>query len=381
MAADASFRPVPRVLVVLHEDTLGGASRAVLRPVEVLQQRGWEVSIWCSRPSPLHDELTRLAYDVHGAPRLMRYRLRSLRHPPGVRARLVSLPRSLVAFRSLLREERFDLVHANGRLALPEALVARVSGSRVVAYMHDDALPGLRGVVGRVTPWIAAHDVICVSRTHAQSLRVGRRAPKIVSGSPRPTLEPRSVKPDGAPLVVGTIGVVVPRKGTDLFVDMAERLRAQGVEADLRIAGALEESHVAEWANAQLERAKAAGVRWLGQTDVARELREWDVMVMPSRADPFPLAVLEAMEAGVPVVGTDVDGIPEQLAGGDAGVIVPPEDPDALAAAVVALARDPVRRAEIAGRAQRRVRANFSLEGSADALEAVWRGALGPASP
>ena len=315
---------MPRVLLVLHEDTLGGASRALLRPVELLQDRGWEVAVWCNRPSPLYDELTELGYEVHGAPRLMRYRLRSLRHPPGVRARLGSLPRSLAAFRARLREGRFDLVNVNGRLALPEALVARLSGFRVVAYMHDDALPGVRGLVGRLAPWIAAHDVMCVSRTHAQSLRVGRREPRIVSGSPLPSTEPRPVKPDGAPLVVGTIGVVVPRKGTDLFVDMAERLRAQGLEADLRIAGGLEESHVAEWANRQLERAEAAGVRWLGQTDVARELREWDVMVMPSRADPFPLAVLEAMEAGVPVVGTDVDGIPEQLAGGDAGVVVPP---------------------------------------------------------
>lgn len=371
---------MPRVLLVLHEDTLGGASRALLRPVEILQERGWDVSIWCNRPSPLYDELRRLGHAVDGAPRLMRYRVRSLRDPPGVRARLGSLPRSLGAFRRHLREQRPDLVHVNGRLALPEALVARATGQRVVVFILDDALPGVRGTLGRVVPWMAAHEVIAASRRHGESLRLGPREPLIVFANapvPAEELRPPSLRQR---VVVGTIGVVVPRKGTDLFVDMAERLRAQGVDLDLRIAGGLEESHLAEWGRAQLHRAEAAGVRWLGQTDVARELREWDVMVMPSRADPFPLAVLEAMGAGVPVVGTRVDGIPEQLADG-AGVLVPPEDPDALAAAVRALAVDPDRRAEIAARAHRRVRERFTLERSADALEAAWSAAAarGPA--
>jgi glycosyltransferase involved in cell wall biosynthesis len=370
---------MPRVLVVLHEDTLGGASRALLHPLGSLRERGWEATFWCSVPSPLADELEAMGHHVEGAPRLMRYRLRSLRDPPGVRARLTSFPRSLAAFRRALRAQRPDLVHVNGRLALPEAMVARAAGLPVATYIHDDALPGVRGALGRVVPWIASRSVMGVSTAQAESLRLGRRRAAVVHPSPQVTEAERVERPAGATLVVGTIGVLSPRKGTDLFVDMAYRLRAAGVDCELRIAGGLEQSYLAEWGRAQVERGAGAGVRWLGQTDVARELREWDVAVAPSRADPFPLAVLEAMAAGVAVVGCAVEGIPEQLADG-AGVLVAPGDPGALAEAVAGLLADPERRAAIAATGQRRVRAHFTLERTVAALENAWRAALGQAA-
>ena len=365
-----------RVLLVLQEETLGGASRALLRPVALLRERGWEVTIWCSRPSRLYDELVAMGYEVDGAPRLMRYRLESLRHPPGILARLASLPRSLLAFRRALRRIEPDLVHVNGRLALPEALVARAAGFSVATYILDAPLSGVRGMLGRAVPWLASHVVLCVSHTHAASLRLGRREPRVVfSVAPLPEAPSRALPPPGAPLVVGTIGVPSPRKGTDLFVDMAERLRDAHIAVAPRLAGGLEDSPLAAWGQAQIQRGEAAGMRWLGQADVAAELREWDVMVMPSRADPFPLAVLEAMGAAVAVVGANVDGIAEQLADG-AGVLVAPEDPDALAAAVTALAGDPQRRAALGAAGRQRVAERFTMEGSAEALQDAWREAL-----
>ena len=369
-----------RVLIALHEDTLGGATRLVLRPVPILRERGWDISFWCTKPSALYDELTALGEPVDGAPRLMRYRLGSLRDAPGVRARVASLPRSLAAFRTHLRELRPDLVHVNGRLALPEGAVARTSGFRVATFIMDDALPGLRGVVGRTTPWLVAHEVMSASTTQGSTLRVGRRVPHVVhANAPEPDSTPRPAKRAGARPVVGTIGVVLERKGTDLFVAMAERLHAAGIEAEFRVAGPLDpNAEIADWGRRLLASGEPYGVRWLGLTDVAAQLREWDVMVMPSRRDPFPLAVLEALSAGVPVVGSAVDGITEQLASG-AGVLVPPEDPDALATAVHELLDDPDRRAELAERGRERAR-DFTLERTANELEAVWRAALGAAA-
>ena len=74
-----------------------------------------------------------------------------------------------------------------------------------------------------------------------------------------------------------------------------------------------------------MERAERSGIHYAGHVDMAAELAKLDVFVLPSRRDPFPLTVLEAMAAGVPVVGTRVDGIAEQLAGG-AGILVDSED-------------------------------------------------------
>jgi glycosyltransferase involved in cell wall biosynthesis len=363
-----------RVLLVLQEETLGGATRTLLRPVDVLRERGWDVSFWCAKPSPLHDDLVAMGHAVDGAPRLMRYRWRSLRHPPGVRARVASLPRSQLGLRAHLRSLRPDLVHVNGRLALPEAATARASGFRVATFIVDDALPGLRGLVGRVAPWTVSHAVLAMSPSHAAGLTVGRRVPGIVPGStPLPAVVARRAKPPGAPVVVGTIGVLSPRKGTDVFVDAAERLRGR---AEFRIAGPIEDGPDAPWAREQVARGEAAGVRYLGPVDVSAELPGWDVMVLPSRAEPFGLVVSEAMAAGVAVVGSAVDGIAEQLDGG-VGVLVAPGDAAALAAALEALIADPARRAELGAAGHARVLERYTPECAADALEAAWRVTLG----
>jgi glycosyltransferase involved in cell wall biosynthesis len=70
-------------------------------------------------------------------------------------------------------------------------------------------------------------------------------------------------------------------------------------------------------------------------------MRGADIFVLPSHADPAPLVLPEAREAGCAVVATRVDGIPELLEGGEAGVLVPPRDPDALAAALSGLLAEP----------------------------------------
>lgn len=361
-----------RVLVVLQEDTLGGSTRTLLRPLEIVAERGWDVSFWCSRPSSLFDDLVALGYRVDGAPRLMKYRVSSLRHPPGPRARLGSFPRSLRAFRRHLLALRPDLVHANGRLAVPEGLVARASGWPVVTYLHDGHLEGVRGLLARLGPWLASDQVLGTSPRHADSVRFGRRPPGVLVGS-APVVPPvaRTLRPASAPPVIGTIGVVSARKGTDVFLDMAERLRAAGQEADLRIVGRVEDGPEMPWAHEQLRRAERLGVRYLGVVDVAEELRDWDVMVLPSRAEPFGLVVTEAMAAGVCVVGSDLHGIADQLEDGG-GVLVPPGDAPALTEAILALLADPEGRAAQAAAGHARYRERFTPERAADALEAAW---------
>jgi glycosyltransferase involved in cell wall biosynthesis len=70
-------------------------------------------------------------------------------------------------------------------------------------------------------------------------------------------------------------------------------------------------------------------------------LAQADVFVLASRKDPMPLVIPEAREAGCAIVATNVDGIPEGLDHGQAGILVPPRDPDALAAATVGLLTNP----------------------------------------
>ena len=108
-------------------------------------------------------------------------------------------------------------------------------------------------------------------------------------------------------------------------------------------------------------------------SDSSSRLRDLDVLVQPSRADNLPLAVLEAMAAGVPVIGTRVGGIPELVSHGETGIVVEPEDPRALATALDELARDPARRAAFGRSARERVAARFSAEAVARQTVSLYR--------
>ncbi len=153
-------------------------------------------------------------------------------------------------------------------------------------------------------------------------------------------------------------------KGYPTFVEGAARVARQ-LEGCvfLAVGGETIESGY----RAHLERQAAAlgladRIRFLGfRRDVADILRAADVMVLPSRAEGLPLAVLEAMACGKPVVATPVGGVPEAVLDGVTGFLVPPDDPDALARGLLRLFRDPglARRMGEAGR--RRIEARFSL--------------------
>ena len=108
-------------------------------------------------------------------------------------------------------------------------------------------------------------------------------------------------------------------------------------------------------------RARAAGVRLLGHRDhAASDLAAFDVLAMPSRYEGLSLTAIEGLGAGVPIVGSDVPGLRDAI--GDAGVLVAPEDPDALAAAVVALLGDPQRRQALGEAGRARAAREFGVE-------------------
>jgi len=106
--------------------------------------------------------------------------------------------------------------------------------------------------------------------------------------------------------------------------------------------------------------------------DIRARLADADVLVQPSRADTLPLAVLEAMAGGLPVVGTRVGGIPELVLDGETGIVVPSEDPRALAAALDSLAASPERRRELGRRGRARAQESFSPERTTRRMVALY---------
>ncbi len=163
------------------------------------------------------------------------------------------------------------------------------------------------------------------------------------------------VAPDA--LVFGTVGRFHPWKGHRHLVEAAARVVRERPEARFVLAGdavfgaqrGFREELAARIRGAGLEsRFVLAGTR----TDMPAVMNAFDVVVQPSLREPFGIVLIEGAACGRPVVGTRVGGIPETMEEGTGGLLVPPADPEALAAALLELARDPARRAAM-GRAGR----------------------------
>jgi glycosyltransferase involved in cell wall biosynthesis len=186
------------------------------------------------------------------------------------------------------------------------------------------------------------------------------------NGVPDTPIEPLERPTDGP--VIGTVGRFAPQKGQDVLVKAMEDL--PGVTAVMvgdgegraELAGLAERLGVSD-------RVLMPG--W--SADPRPWLPSFDVFVLPSRVEGLPLVIIEAMLASRPVVATRVDGIPEEIVDGVTGLIVPPEDPPALASAVRELLQDPERR-ERMGREGREVALRrFSVERMVAGYEALYR--------
>ena len=370
-----------KVVVCFHERHLGGATRSIERMVPLLADRGWEFSFWAPRPSELYDELAARGWDVDGAPRTFEYSLRALRLPPGAMRRAAAAPSYVRRFRSFLADRRPALVHSNSILTLAEALIARRQGTPTLLHVHEMLPLDARGRALRRAAWQQLDQVVAVSEACAARLEWRGNLPTIVrEASPLPA-EAVEIRESPRPFTIGTVAVVSTRKGSDLFVEAARRLQARNGRAlRFEMVGDAHELIEREWALDVLERARRSGIDHVPHADVLERLRRWDAFVLPSRSDPFPISVLEAMATGLPVVGADRDGIAEQLRNG-AGILVEPDDPEALADAIGWCADQPAAtRAALGAEARRRVASSLTVDHQAEAMDAAYRATLARAA-
>ncbi|MCB5180541.1 glycosyltransferase family 4 protein [Streptomyces antimicrobicus] len=258
-----------------------------------------------------------------------------------------------------------DVVHAHGVQAGMRAALA-LSGFRVplVVTWHGGG-PDAGGPLARLTRVLerrvarAAAVVLGTSSDQVDLARLrgardARLAPVTVPMAAVSShgAEPGKVRAElGAldrPLLIA-VGSLVPHRGYGVLLDAARAWRALDPAPLLVIAG----EGALRAALARRIEAEALPVRLLGRrTDVLDLLAAADVAVLPSRWEARSLLAQEALRAGVALVATKVGGVPELV--GDAAVLVPYGDAEALARAVTSLIADPARRAALAraGRAQ-----------------------------
>ncbi len=338
-----------RVLVAHPSADLYGSDRMVLESVRVLARTGLDVTVVLPGTGPLVPLLEELGARVVllDVPVLRRGDL----SPRGLLALAARSLRALVVSSRLLRRSGADLVYVS-TLTLPTwALVARLGRVPVVVHVHEteDAL----GAVLRTAlhlPLVLADRVVVNSPATGRAVvravpRLARRSRVVPNGVPVPgaaVVPLGPAPPERVRLVL--IGRLSPVKGTDIALGALERLLAVGVDAELTLVGDVFPGY--EWFREQLEgTAQAAGlvdrVHYTGyQDDVAPYLAAAHIVVMPSRRESFGNVAVEAALAGRPVVAARVQGLAEVVVHETTGLLVPPEDPQALADAVRRLLGD-----------------------------------------
>jgi glycosyltransferase involved in cell wall biosynthesis len=152
-------------------------------------------------------------------------------------------------------------------------------------------------------------------------------------------------KPNKAPgeFVITTAGHIRYVKGHDIFIKAAALVRRRFPEASFSIAGnILDSAYFAELQTLVRDLDLTGHFHFAGGlSDLREHLAAADVFVLPSRSEGFSNAIVEAMAASLPVVATNVGGNAEAVQDGVSGFVVPSEDPEALAAAIVQLLNDP----------------------------------------
>jgi glycosyltransferase involved in cell wall biosynthesis len=320
-------------------------------------------------------------------------RLRAL----GVPTAIVPLPpvrpwtlpavlRALYRLRALVARERVELVHAHGsRGALYAGLALRGLSVPLVWHVRvADRDPRLDGLLARVAAAIVVNSGATAARLRglpnaAAKLTIvpnGVDLARFAPGPPDATLGGRLGLDPTVP-VVGYFGRLEHGKGVDVLVEAAARLHGKlSATAFLFVGdGPLREALVA--------RATAVGLPacFTGhRDDVPALLRLCAAVVLPSRQEAFGRVLIEAMAVGVPVVASDVGGIPEVCIDGVTAMLVPPEDPDALATAIALTLTDEAATLARVEAAQADVRARFTQAAHAAGVQAVYARVLGGAA-
>jgi len=180
----------------------------------------------------------------------------------------------------------------------------------------------------------------------------------------------------GEELTVGMIALFRPRKGVEVLLQAMARLHGDGARVRLHAVGPFE---TPEYQRSVLELSSTLGlenfVTWTGfRSDMSAEFRHMHLFALPSLyGEGMPMVVLEAMAAGLPVVSTRVEGIPEVVRDGRDGLLAEPDDPAGLAAALLRFVRGEADAAVMGDSGWQRQRDNFSDKSMARGVAAVYR--------
>ncbi len=367
------------LLFLDHASALGGAERSLLLLLARLDRQRWHPHLACPEGA-LADAAEALGLSVHPLP-MGRLR-RSFRAP-------ATWLRTGWVLARLARDLRVSALVANTvRAALYGALAARLAGLPFLWYMRDfwlgEGKPRHLWLDKLGKRWLCAASARVIVNSHATAshLPCGAKVTVIHNGIEVERFVPmdgtafrkRYGIPFAAPLV-GTVGRLRPWKGQDRFLRLLARVRETRPEVWGVVVGGTPfgvEDDYPRRLRRLAERLGVAGqVVFTGQlADTRPALAAMDLFVHPGEPEPFGLVNIEAMAMARAVVAFAHGALPEIVADGETGLLVPAGDEVAMTEAVLRLLNDPQRLRVMGEAGRRRVVKSFHIERTVEAMEA-----------
>ncbi len=274
--------------------------------------------------------------------------------------------------RDLVTSDGFDVVHAHGYkpdiysyAALCQAGIPMVSTCHT--WYDNDPLVYLYGVLDRFV--LRSYDrVVAVSEeVRRRLLKAGVQTDKSVLipngiemqsfSNAMPSLRPGAGDFKG--ILIGLVGRLAKEKGIDIYLRaVTQVLRAFPETAFVVVGEGPDRDNLQKLTD---ELGIGRSVSLLGRrSDMPSVYASLDLLVSSSRQEGLPIAILEGMASGLPIIATAVGEVPAVIEDGVSGILIPKEDPDALAEAIISLLRDDEKRRRLASGARRRARDKYS---------------------
>jgi glycosyltransferase involved in cell wall biosynthesis len=362
-----------RVLHVINGEHFSGAERVQDLLAGYLPKSGYEVSFACVKPGRFPEARKHRDARLYELPMRSRFDLncgRKLAH--------------------LVRDEQYTIIHAHTpRSLMVGGQAARLAGVPLIYHVHSPA--------GRdSTRWLQNAINVWLER------RTGHRAARLIAVSPsvrRYMIEQGFLAshvicvPNGVPTIAApprlrapttwTLGMTAlfrPRKGIEVLLEALSEVRRRGHNVRLRAIGPFESrAYEAEVLGLVGRLDLAHAIDWTDfVSDVGAELQKIDALVLPSLfGEGLPMVVLEAMAAGVPVIASNVEGVPEAIRDDEEGLLVEPGLSGPLADAIEELTSGKLNYPAMSHAAQARHAEHFSAEIMAARVAEVYDAVLG----
>ncbi len=285
--------------------------------------------------------------------------------------------------RRVIRSERAQIVHCNSlKSDLIGGVAARLAGVPAIWHVRDrienDYLPAPIVKAFRLAARIIPTRVIAVSSATLATLPHVRGV-AIHNGTVFENFDDLNAKTpfaDNSP-VFGIVGRLTRWKGQHIFLRAAALVKAQLPASKFQIVGAAlfgEEDYERELRElcAQLELDEA--VEWLGfRRDVPQVVAQMDALIHASTTgEPFGQVLIEGMAAARPVIATNGGGVPEIVLDSETGILVPMDEVEPLARAMLRLVGEPNRARQMGEMGRARVQNEFTIQATARRVEAIW---------